>query len=342
MRPFVSKMGVVALAAAMLAACSGGRSVIPASGTGTAPNAASPAAAGSHGGTRVLTVGADDVSAAYHVSDFSYHIFPTAAHRTGAPAAVAPDKTKVVYPADLHNFGGPVMKTAAAYNVYINCKGNDQSCWGKPEQFQQGLTNSTLFQLLKQYTKSGDGAYTFGGSQPVSYALYSNYIYDSDLFAILHLAAKTYGVSGYTAVYHLFLPQGLDTCFDGTSVCYSPDNPSTWYFCAYHGSVKFSDVGTITYSVEPYQNVDGCRYQVPKGFDKLQNATDSTLLHETAEAITDPNPNTYKTAAWYNLAYQSEIADLCDYYPMTMKIGGTKYYVQSLYSNKHHGCANGP
>ncbi len=202
--------------------------------------------------------------------------------------------------------------------------------------------------MLTQYTKAKAGAYTFGGSTNVQWPQYSKYYYDNDLFSILHAVAKQTGGTAATDEFHIFLPKGTDTCFTGTSVCYSPDVASTFAFCAYHGSVKFTDsVGRVTYSVEPYQNVStkagGCVYSnLPKGYDALTNSTDSTLAHEVFESITDTNPNTYGTLAWYNLPYNSEIADLCDAFPMVQKIGSTKYFVQTMYSNKYHGCANGP
>jgi hypothetical protein len=65
---------------------------------------------------------------------------------------------------------------------------------------------------------------------------------DNDILQIVHTAASTLG-AGYHHIYHVFLPKGVDECFVGTTQCYSPDNPSTFVFCAYHGSVTYSDIG---------------------------------------------------------------------------------------------------
>jgi hypothetical protein len=337
MRPLVARLAFVVVAA-LLAACSGNQSAVPAANV---PQNAGPAVAGAVSGG-VLHASRPGNGPVFGAHAFSYHVFPTVAHR--APAGVTSNGTKVFYPADLHNYGGPLMKTAVQHNIYVNCKSQNQKCWGHPEKFQQDLTGSTFVGLLTPYTKAAKGAYTFGEGTPVTYQAPTNVYYDNDLFSILHVVASTIGKTGYGDVYHIFLPKGVDTCFDLTTECYSPDNPSTWYFCAYHGNVTFGDIGTVVFSVEPYQNVGGCRYSsLPSGMNALDNSTDSTLAHETFESITDPNPNTYKTLGWYNIPYNQEIADLCDAFPTTVKLApGGKYYIQTMYSNKHHGCANGP
>ncbi|HZY98675.1 MAG TPA: hypothetical protein VFE36_03810 [Candidatus Baltobacteraceae bacterium] len=290
------------------------------------------------GAGRVMQVNARDVMAAHNVRSFTYHIFPTSSH-WGQP--VKNDATKVFHPADLKNYGGSLMKSAVEHNIYVNCKSSDEKCWGKPEEFLTNLTGSKLIQLLNQYTRPKANVYTFGEGTPVHYSAYSKIYYDNDLFAILHAVAKSIGRTGYSNEYHIFLPKGVDNCFDGTTICYSPDNPANWYFCAYHGQVTFSDLGAVVFSVEPYQNVRGCTYKLPKGYDQLINSTDSTLAHETFESITDPNPNFYSTLGWYNIPYNQEVADLCDAFPMKQTIGSLKLYVQTMYSNKYHGCANG-
>ncbi|HVA33677.1 MAG TPA: hypothetical protein VNG31_05980 [Candidatus Baltobacteraceae bacterium] len=340
MKPWI-RLGVLCAVAAVLAACSGNQNVVPASTFG----GSSRSSATHIGVTAPLRVTAADRAAAGGAHAFSYHLFPISSH-WGAHALRA-SKTSVFHPSDLNDFGGPLMKSAVEHDVYVNCKSNDGKCWGDPEGFLRNVTGSNLVKLLGQYTKAGAGAYTFGEGTPVSYTAYSKIYYDSDLFSILHAAALAVGASGYSNEYHLFLPKGTDTCFDGTTICYSPDNPSTWYFCAYHGEVTFNDVGTVVFSVEPYQNVSvknvgGCVYPLPKGFNPLVNSTDSTLAHEMFESITDPNPNTFGTLGWYNLAYNMEIGDLCDAFPMVQKVGTKKLYIQTMYSNKYHGCANGP
>src|SRR6184192_3572303 len=91
-----------------------------------------------------------------------------------------------------------------------------------------------------------------------------NVLGQNEILSIVHAAAVKLSVqSGYGNIVHVFLPRGIDTCFDLTTICYSPDNPPSFYFCAYHGSVVFSDIGHILFSVEPYQNVPGCQVATP-------------------------------------------------------------------------------
>src|SRR5579864_5938069 len=82
----------------------------------------------------------------FTVSDFTYHRMPL---RTRAPR-LAPD-TRILYPADLTDSGGPIMKNAGAYNLYVNCPAGNESCWGDPEGFQKRLAGSSFAKLLTQY-----------------------------------------------------------------------------------------------------------------------------------------------------------------------------------------------
>jgi len=332
MKPF-ARWGVLLAALSVLAACSSAQSVVVPSSQ-TAAQAPLRGRAARH----VVSVTPGDAEAARQVRNFSYHIFPVSS-QWGKP--LGNDATKVFHPADLKYYGGPVMKSAVEHDIYVNCKSNDEKCWGKPEEFFQNLTSSKIVKLLGQYTKADTSHYTFGEGTPVSYTAYSKIYYDNDLFSILHAVAKAIGGNGYTDEYHIFLPKGTDTCIDGTTECYSPNIPQNWVFCAYHGEVTFSDLGNVVFSVQPYQNVRGCLYKLPNGYNPLINATDTTLLHETFESITDANP-TFATLGWYNIPYNQEVADLCDAFPMKQTVGKLKLYVQTIYSNKYHGCANGP
>jgi hypothetical protein len=320
MNPF-ARTGVCLTIGIALGACSGAGTIVPSAFT-----------------SRVVQVTAEDRAAARSVSHFSYHIFPV----SSSWLAQLPNKTKIIYPADVQYYGGPLMKTAAEHNIYVNCKSKDEKCWGDPEGFLKNLVGSKLIKLLTQYTKAGSGAYTFADGTPVAYTAYSKYYYLNDLLSILHSVAKSHG-TGYTNEYHIFLPKGVDTCFDGTTICYSPDVPSTFNLCAYHGLVKYSDIGDTVFSVEPYQNVSGCIYSnLPRGYDPLTNSTDSVLAHEMFESITDPRP-ALATLGWVNVPYgYDEIGDLCEPFPTPQTIGNAKYFMQTMYSDKYHACADGP
>lgn len=300
-----------------------------------------------------------DVRAAANATNPRVHVTP--AHLPGAREIVqmfndeigpGPRVTTVpsptppsFYPADLASGGGPKVVTAVSHAVYVNCT-TIATCWGNPEGFLTDVSKSTFVHLLDQYTGStANLRYTDGIHANVSYAIFGNTLYPHDIFAIVHAVAKIVG-SGYGHIYHIFLPNGTDTCFDQSGVCYSPDNPGSNVFCAYHESVTFSDIGHVLYTVEPFQDVPGCQVAAPSPNGQLSDSTNSALSHELFETITDPDP----PSGWLNrisgLLVGSEIGDEC--VPLannsgeldpTFAINGKMYKVQTEYSNHYHACA---
>jgi hypothetical protein len=153
------------------------------------------------------------------------------------------------------------------------------------------------------------------------------------------------GGGGYTNVYHLFMPPGQDTCFQA-GICYSPDTPSTWVFCAYHSSMDTTDANGapihVLYTVMPYQNVPGCQVtNAPFPNGQLADSTYDVLSHEIFELLTDPDGN-----AWWEsqhaVALGAEIGDICYAEPQKFSLNGNPYNVQLIYSNRAHGCGSSP
>jgi hypothetical protein len=344
-QPLARFCGAILVATA-LAACSGTNSAIP---TGTTPmqgavRVAAPASTG-----RVLDVTAAD-------RQMAKHLVPAGAPHIMLPAFkqhVRPSSA-VGYPLDMtcQTSKCPVMSSAVAYNVYVTPDGKqcaNEKCWGNPEEFLKALTGSPLAGVAQQYTNGGPTAYTYGGSVAVKYRLaYTNTFYFNDLLTILSAAAHHFRAVGLNAEYHLFLPPGIDTCFDQTAACYSPDNLASFVFCAYHTAV-FYQHNVIVFSVEPWQNAKvkvgkqkffACQnQQVPAGTNRLNSGTASTLSHESFESWSDPLPNT----GWFNSNYNMEIGDVCAYTFMdTETMNGQSWYVQQEYSNTYHGCADTP
>lgn len=317
-------VSLVALAASAAGCSQTSHTLIP---PGTAPGVTNAAA---------FVVAPNDEAMAQSARILSHHFMRL---RTGGDARTRGD-TKVKYPADLVRKHGPIMKTAAAFNIYVNCSSGGESCWGDPEGFQRNLTGSRFAKLLEQYTNSPPSGYTFGGAFSVRYHTYTKLFYQNDLLSVLHAALVKNGKSaGYAVMYHIFLPKGTDTCFDRSRACYSPDHPRTNNFCAYHESVAFKDVSQpVIASVEPYQKVGFCASRASEGASALTNSTASTLAHETFEAITDPGP----AFAWFNFTFFSEVADLCQTFQWKIGVGGTTYSLQPMYSNRYHACAAGP
>jgi hypothetical protein len=236
-------------------------------------------------------------------------------------------------------------------NKAVSC--TTAACWGNPESFLQDLGRSDFIHITDQYVgRHDDDRYTNGGHATVTFSSLPHELTDSNMLAVVHAVASQTHQTGYNHIYHVFLPPGTDECFDSTfSTCYSPDIPSTFFFCAYHGSVDFSDIGHVLYSVEPFQNVGGCDLAPGSPNGQLVDGTANVLSHELIESITDPDGD-----AWWNTAsnalFGNEIADECSFIiflptgvffdPPAFNIGGKKYAVQSEYDNSSHSCATEP
>jgi hypothetical protein len=244
------------------------------------------------------------------------------------------------YPADLSDpMQGKVLTTVQSNNVYVNCAA---TCWGTPSTFLSHLAVSNFIHIADEYVgATGNNRYTVGTATSINTTLPAK-LSPNNILQLVHTAARVHG-SGYDHVYHIFLRSGVDVC-TSANVCYSPDNASTFLFCAYHASVNFQDIGHVLYSVEPYQNVRGCSVAQPSVNGPIVDSTSSTLSHELIETITDPDGN-----AWFaqnSLAeFGAEIGDICEN-PFgkygTFAISAKSYTIQPEYSNKFHSCATTP
>lgn len=282
-------------------------------------------------------------------------------HRTAAAhsgAANRADQTVPAppprFPADVVYQGGPTVEMAESHAVYLLPNGHCpiSQCWGDPEGFLRDFGRSEFSHVLDQYVNRTDNnRYTVGQRGKISFTPSSTPFTDNDIVSFVHAVASRTGGTGYTHIYHVFLPPGTDECFDNTfTVCYSPDNPATFAFCAYHGSADFSDIGHVLYSVEPYQNVFGCNDPPGTPNGQLVDSTNDVLSHELSETISDPDGT-----GWWNSTpavtglQGEEIGDECVFItppafgdPSVFTIGHHLYAVQLEYSNSVHGCAGTP
>ncbi len=209
------------------------------------------------------------------------------------------------YPGDLTFFGGHVVTSAVSHAIYLQRQpGGDcaiATCWGDPEGFLRDLGHSEFIHVIDQYVGIRDAnRYTVGFHATVNYQSQATPLLDSDIAAFVHAVAAQTGATGYGHIYHVFLPPGQDECSDPpfSTECYSPDNPATFEFCAFHISADFPDIGHVLYTVHPYANVPGCQVQPGTLNGELVDSTDSTLNHETFETITDPDPQDGDSAGW--------------------------------------------
>jgi hypothetical protein len=318
---------------------------------------------------------ADRVAATYSVSHFRYHILPSntqvgraalAARNFGTPITSGITRSTTLattvpsvpapgfYGEDLVYFGGAKLMSTKSNPVYVNeasCGGTVALCWGNPAQFLTDLSNSMFIHLTDQYVgTTTNNRYPASTSATATVQLLvSNVVGQDEILAIVHTAAKALG-TGYGHIYHVFLPKGVDTCFDLTSVCYSPDNPPSFSFCAYHGSVTYGDIGHVLFSVEPYQNVPGCQAAPPNPNGMLADSTNSVLSHELIETITDPDPGSGWVSNKSLIVAGAEIGDLCEplgnssgqFLDPTLTLNGKKYELQLEYGNNYHACTPGP
>jgi hypothetical protein len=162
---------------------------------------------------------------------------------------------------------------------------------------------------------------------------------------------------GLANEYVVFLPTGIDSCFDAGG----PGNTNCSYtgFCGYHSAITLSDASLVVYAVEP-QNSDpsygsGCDSQ---GGDPAQT-TINTTSHEIAESITDPDV----VGGWYDSHVDpktkqqyGEVGDMCawsfkqgdaaDSFPgvvpashSNQTINGHAYLLQTEWDNANSTCS---
>jgi hypothetical protein len=302
-----------------------------------------------------LEVEAADQAAASSISHFWYRVLPanTKAARS-VPRTILSNKqprslpavpNPGFYPADVTFHGGKIVQNAEQHLVYFDCSIGPSKCWGNPARFLEDLSKSAFVHLVDQYVGTNTShRYPVGTSVSINQPLQTFVLGQNDILAIVHAAAAKLGLKGgYTDIVHVFLPEDVDTCIDLTNICYSPDSPPSFVFCAYHGSVDFSDIGHVLYSVEPFQDVSGCQVSSPSPNGQLVDSTASVLSHETFEVITDPDGDAWWADKTLNEQF-AEIADICEPFATSapvLIVNGKKYKLQLEYSNKYHACTHG-
>jgi hypothetical protein len=292
-----------------------------------------------------------------HLSGPTYHILrantevgkhtpllfgPVTPSNTGAVASVtalAKLPKPGFYPADLSFFGGTVIQQGNSLNVYYNC--TDSSCFGDPEQFQTDLAKSRFIHVVDQYVGSkADNRYPLSTTPPLHINGSATFFSAAD---IANMAASAASSAGPGHIFHIFLPQGVDTCLDPeNTVCYSPDNPATFGFCAYHSATSVGDVD-VFYTVIPYEGVPECMLPTPNPHGALIDTANSALLHELFETISDPVPGSGWVADSSTFDTGLEMADICQgQYPSYVLVKGHTFQTQLVYSNFRHACVAAP
>ena len=281
---------------------------------------------------------------------------------SGTSTTTAEDNDQLRFPADLTYNGGAVVRIAEQHPIFLLPNGNCPiaKCWGNPETFLKDLWMSEFIHITDQYVgATANNRYPLAAHKLINYkpTPKTKPLTDADMLAVVHSVALSLGQAGHSQIYHVFLPPGQDECFTATDgICYSPDVPATFFFCGYHSSADFKDIGHVLYTVEPYQNVGGCSVRPGTPNGQLVDSTNNTLSHEVFETITDPDGD-----AWFNFSAVilngAEIGDECSFFvvlpisptmvagffdPSVSTIGNHRYAVQPEYTNLEHACASNP
>ena len=258
-------------------------------------------------------------------------------------------RSGVRYPGDLSYQGGAVVDSAVSHAIYLLPNGK---CPIPPMLGQSRRISWKIFRTASSVSfgrpivglSARANAIRWAIEQRSNTCLRRFHLLDIDVLSYVHAVASATGGSGYGHIFHVFLPPGQDECFDSTfTVCYSPDNSNTFFFCAYHGSVDFTDIGHVLYSVEPYQNVPGCQVRPGTPNGQLVDSTNDVLSHELFETITDPDGDAWWNSTGLGLEGQ-EIGDECIFLvftstnvysdPFIFKIGDDVYATQPEYSTR--------
>jgi hypothetical protein len=298
----------------------------------------------------------------------SQHAFTGSLHGgSAASTRRATSDVAINLPFDLSYHGGVVLGSAVSHNLFVNYPlATRQSLNFAPGTIEAALNNDAFITVLYQYLygpgtvtsapvtgnyPKGVGADVTDTYQSPRPGASNQYYGQLQILLAVKAAADALGSSagsGYGHIYHVFLPQNVDTCFESplgtpTSSCYSPDKTSTFAFCAYHGSFTYSGTRYL-YTVEPYQDVAGCRNNVynqalPRAVSPTVDPADpgySTLSHELFETISDPLGN-----AWWNqFSGGYEMADICAEYDNFVTVNGQSFVLQSEYSDIDHLCVS--
>jgi hypothetical protein len=217
-------------------------------------------------------------------------------------------------------------------------------------------STSNVYSIATQYSDTGyTGAgsiqyqSTFGGSYvdkdplPVSGCndgVDSVCLTDQQIQTEIQTVLTAKGWHGSTTtMYFLMTPNGVGSCFDGTST-----QCTTNYYCAYHSGFFDSNSEPVIYANEPYNaTIFGCSDgNSPNGDDA--DATINTISHEHNEAITDPFGG-----GWWNQSSGNENGDNCAWdfgsplgsvggQPYNQVINGHDYWLQQEYSNYGSAC----
>ena len=194
------------------------------------------------------------------------------------------------------------------------------------QNFLSGLSNTSLFQMMDQYTRSQSVVVGLSYSKTDYADTSAPPSHGPSVSTIVSEVCKVVTASGQpdpTAIYAVM----------------TSNFPNGANYCAWHSSGSCSgQTIQVIYHPNPAA-VQGCSTGVYPNNNPQADSTANTLSHEIFETITDP-----RGSAWYDQNGQ-EIGDKCawTFSPVpgqnyTNTVAGLNYYIQREWSNAASGC----
>jgi hypothetical protein len=229
--------------------------------------------------------------------------------------------------AHLTFFGGPTLTHVSVHPVFWNANVQFQT---NLNAFYKAVTNSTLYDMLRQYSSIGRGSGVNGVVDNRTTTSVSDAAIHTELNRLF--TAGTLPLPTASNYYPVHFPAGVTiTGPDGSRSCQ--------VFCAYHGTYVRNGVN-VNYGVVPDQG-GGCAGGCGRNAQRVNNL-DSVSSHELIEATTDPAVGLATTfaapLAWYDRV-NGEIGDICNGQQGTTVGGdGVTYTIQLEFSNSANNC----
>jgi uncharacterized membrane protein len=264
--------------------------------------------------------------------------------------------------AHLSYFGGPVISNIHVVEVLYGSGSYLPEVAGNTtpnmETFFSDLTgtHSGYISLLTQYDTPASGGTdqtigngTFGGlfqivpSPGNDGATIDDTQIQAELLAQIsagHLPGPLLDAAGnVNTLYMIYFPPGKVITLGGSSSCVAGG------FCAYHGTTSNTfQSKNLLYGVQPDMQSGGC--SVGCGTSSVFGNYTSVSSHELTEAITDADVGIATVfgppLAWYDMADNAEIGDLCNGQQGSYVANGTTYTIQLEFSNAANNCVLPP
>lgn len=231
--------------------------------------------------------------------------------------------------ARLSYYGGPVIENVKVVTIWWG--GASKVAYSsKLPQFYSGITNSSWFRVLGEYSTSTQ---TIGiGSWIMSYSdtlAPKGALTDADVKKrLVKLITDGKVPNGNDYYYAIHFAPGISI------------DQSCITFCAYHGTINLNG-RYIYYGVMPDLGTGACIHGCGRDPSRYNNLC-SVASHELAEAVTDPAIGLATKygppLAWYD-SQNGENADICNAQQgKTLGSNGKYYTVQATFSNKVNKC----